>query len=83
MHRWQEELLLTKYEMQWTVRFFMYMARLWQTRRDLPSSTRNRRAYAEERISLWNDMGRSADLTFSTVNPTHTRIWTAVPHLKS
>ena len=79
-HRWQEELLLTKYEMQWTVRFFMYMARLWQTRRDLPSSTPNKRAYAEERISMWNDMGRTADVAFSKVNPSHTRIWMAVPH---
>ena len=80
MHRWREELLLTKYEMQWTVRFFMHMARLWQTRRDLPSSTPNKRAYAEERISMWNDMGRTADVAFSKVNPSHTRIWMAVPH---
>lgn len=80
MHRWREELLLTKYEMQWTVRFFMHMARLWQTRRDLPSSTPNKRAYAEERISMWNDMGRTTDAAFFKVNPSHTRIWTAVPH---
>ena len=27
--RWQEELTLTGYEMQWTVRYFLYMSRKW------------------------------------------------------
>jgi hypothetical protein len=27
--RWQEEVTLTSYEMQWTVRYFLYMSRKW------------------------------------------------------
>ena len=27
--RWQEEVTLTGYEMQWTVRYFLYMSRKW------------------------------------------------------
>jgi len=27
--RWQEEVTLTSYEMQWTVRYFGYMSRKW------------------------------------------------------
>ena len=29
--RWEEEVTLTSYEMQWTVRYFLYMSRKWVT----------------------------------------------------
>ncbi|KAH9477050.1 hypothetical protein JR316_0010966 [Psilocybe cubensis] len=33
-NRWQEELALTKKEMEWTVRFYVYMAKTWCARHD-------------------------------------------------
>lgn len=33
--RWQEEVTLTGYEMQWTVRYFQHMSRKWE----LPSNS--------------------------------------------
>lgn len=67
--------------MEWTVRFFMYMARVWQSRRDLHSSSHDKCAYAEERIAMWNKMGQSAEVAFYAANQSYVRIWKAVPHL--
>ena len=33
--RWQEEVELCQHEMEWTIRHYMYMARMWRARRDM------------------------------------------------
>ncbi|KDR74655.1 hypothetical protein GALMADRAFT_27784, partial [Galerina marginata CBS 339.88] len=64
-NRWAEELNLTQHEMGWTVRFYVHMARKWRDRRDkLPSGHLGHRAYAEEQITLWNELSRVADSLF-------------------
>jgi hypothetical protein len=53
--RWQEEVTLTSYEMQWTVRYFRYRSQTWM----LPESTRtgNRRPGTGTGTGIFNDTG--------------------------
>ncbi|KAH9478866.1 hypothetical protein JR316_0009328 [Psilocybe cubensis] len=64
-NRWQEELALTKKEMEWTVRFYVYMAKTWRARHDFVPD----RANAQKQIAMWNDLGRAADKVFRQINP--------------
>ncbi|KAF9545280.1 hypothetical protein CPC08DRAFT_649410 [Agrocybe pediades] len=80
-NRWKEELELTCYEMQWTTRFYMYMAELWAKRRNHCQEKAGFKPYAEQQIGLWNDMGRITENLFCRVNTSHPRIWQPVRHL--
>jgi hypothetical protein len=72
-HRWHEEFTLTGYEMEWTVRYYLYQAKLWvdrgteAARRNLPGAA----AYASRKVALWQDMSTRAQKTFMSVNNTH------------
>ncbi|KAF9531675.1 hypothetical protein CPB83DRAFT_891565 [Crepidotus variabilis] len=81
LHRWKEEVLLTRYEMEWTVRFFMYTANLWASQRDqqLPSAP-SHIAYAEEQLAIFNQLGKIAEHRFSVVNSHYVPIWQPVGH---
>ncbi|KAF8875479.1 hypothetical protein CPB84DRAFT_1668450, partial [Gymnopilus junonius] len=56
-NRWAEELELTKHEMEWTIRFYMYMATTWQT-------IIRHHAYAEKQIDMWNELGHVLEAMF-------------------
>ncbi|KAF8868309.1 hypothetical protein CPB84DRAFT_1696767 [Gymnopilus junonius] len=59
-NRWAEELELTKHEMEWTVRFYMYMATTWQSRRDSATQLSSGHcAYAEKQIICGMSLGMS------------------------
>ena len=78
-NRWEEELRLTKHEMEWTVRWYVHRAQQWRARRDAAELlSRGHRAYAEKQISMWNELGRVSQLLFSTSNPTHPPVWQLV-----
>jgi hypothetical protein len=70
--RWQEEVTLTTYEMQWTVRYFDYMKRKWC--RNEEGSAENSTvsagalAYAKRKQSTWKDLTVKSDRTFSAIN---------------
>ena len=65
-----------KYELQWTVRFFMSKAQHWHAL-ELASDTDGHQAYTAKKVGMWNGLGRSAEATALRANPTHTPIWTA------
>ena len=45
-NRWDEELLLLKYEMEWTTRALLHKARVWQERFEEPNADPGLKAYA-------------------------------------
>ena len=75
-NRWTEELALTKCEMEWTVRWYVHMAKEWKSRRDArePRSLVHI-AYAERQMAMWNELGRVAQFSFTKSNPTNPAIW--------
>ncbi|KAF8956034.1 hypothetical protein BDZ97DRAFT_1672276, partial [Flammula alnicola] len=84
--RWAEELILTRREMQWTVRFYVHMAEKWKARRDTwllhrdPDGqiARGHRAYAEQQMAMWNELGRVSEVMFTNANSDHTCSWRLV-----
>jgi len=75
-NRWTEELSLTKHEMEWTVRWYVYMAKKWKSRRDVRDQVSlGHIAYAEKQMAMWNELGRVAQLLFTKGNPTHLPVW--------
>ncbi|KAF9555065.1 hypothetical protein CPC08DRAFT_643398, partial [Agrocybe pediades] len=78
--RWQEELQLTRHEMEWTTRFYMHMAQVWAQHRNNCREKPGFTAYAEQQIALWNDLGHIVENLFCHHNSTHVRIWKGVAH---
>jgi hypothetical protein len=63
--RWQEEVTLTTYEMQWTVAFFVYNSRKWGSH---VGGSSGAVAYANRKHAMWRDQGLSADRIFRLLN---------------
>jgi hypothetical protein len=66
-NRWQEELVLLTYEMEWTVKSFIQ-----QSQKPLASVSGNTPpgplAYAHRQHAKWQDLASSADKAFRSVN---------------
>ena len=65
--QWQEELILVKYEMQWTILWFQYQANLWRERSEredviLPIG---HKSYAKKQQKLWNAFERKSSERFA------------------
>lgn len=83
--RWQEEVTITGYEMQWTVRYFQYMSRKWVPPEDpmfsVPGSststgegtilTAGAIAYWNRKRALWEEVMKKADSIFRRLNPAY------------
>ena len=67
-HRWEEELLLVKYEMQWTTRSFLHKAKKWQDRFEESDIDPGPKAYAARQSSQWRRMAFDADRQFRSAN---------------
>jgi len=67
-YRWEEELMLVKYEMEWTTRYFLHKARQWQDRFEEPNIDRGPKAYAARQSSQWRRMAWDADRLFRSAN---------------
>src|SRR6201999_682048 len=70
--RWQEELLLVTYEMQWVVRYFMHQSRMWNERARVSAGAGRHPgviAYAYRHQSIWDQRTHRADQTFRDMNP--------------
>jgi hypothetical protein len=54
--RWQEELILVKHEMQWTILWFQNQADLWRERSEREDGNLpiGHKAYAKKQQKLWN-----------------------------
>jgi hypothetical protein len=72
-HRWTEEFILTGYEMEWTVRFFLHEASKWRIRGN-EATHRNllgAAAYACKKVAMWQEMSRRAEVQFMSINNNH------------
>jgi hypothetical protein len=84
--RWQEEVTLNSYEMQWTVRYYLHMSGKWVVPGDSgagaganagagPHSTTSlspgAMAYCRRKHVDWQDMMKKADSIFRTTNPAY------------
>jgi len=75
-NRWDEELNLTKHEMQWTVRWYVNRAEAWRVRRDAAGQlSRGHMAYAEKQMEMWNNLARVSDQMFSNISNDHLTGW--------
>ena len=73
-HRWSEELVLTKNEMEWSTRFFFTKAREWDTyisAGDRPGQI----AYVEPQKAMWQAMGEESRKVYLKIRPdAHSRL---------
>ena len=83
--RWQEEVTLTGYEMQCTVRYFRYMSRKWVVPSDLstgsstgsgtssgtPNLSPGAIAYWNRKRTVWEDLMVRADKRFGDCHPAY------------
>jgi hypothetical protein len=69
--RWEEEVMLVCYEMQWTVRYFLYNKEVWEERRNpqCPGPA----SYAARKAAMWFALATDADRTFAQVNKLYNR----------
>src|ERR1700742_5206807 len=70
--RWQEELLLVTYKMQWVVRYLMHQRHMWYDHACVSAGASRHPgmiAYAYRRQSMWDRRTHRADHTFRDMNP--------------
>ncbi|KAF8157790.1 hypothetical protein BJ912DRAFT_866730, partial [Pholiota molesta] len=64
--RWREERTLVRYEMEWTVRYFLFKSKGWleaaENRRRSP--TLGATAYAHRQSASWRQLALKADRAF-------------------
>lgn len=78
-HRWQEEVKICGFEMEWVVRWFMHMASTWATYCDSPNAVGvGLREYANGVITYWDELGRVAERNFVAANPAFVTLWSEV-----
>ena len=73
-NRWEEELLLVKYEMQWTTKSFLHKAQQWEDRFEEPNVDPGPKAYAVWQLSQWRSIVLEADWLFQLANSEYTKI---------
>lgn len=78
-NRWEEELLLVTYEMQWTVRYFIHYGNMWQSALDDPNITEGAKAYATRQQTMWKTLAFRADKAFSTATGGHCHSYITIP----
>jgi hypothetical protein len=66
--RWQEELLLVTYEMQWTVRYFIHQTNQWELALAYLNITPGAHAYASRQNMAWYQLACQADTAFRSQN---------------
>jgi hypothetical protein len=69
--RWNEELILVGHEMDWTVRYYLYQARVWKDRKSVAEGMGDNGAavYAVRKEAMWKEMAFRAAVQFQSVNP--------------
>lgn len=65
LHRWQEEVTLTRNEMHWATNYFTFRQRQWLTwQSSHPQLTHGHQAYAERQKAMWAEIGQQAQQLF-------------------
>ena len=73
-NRWEEELMLVKYEMGWTTKSFLHKSGEWQDRFEEPNADPGPKAYAAQQSAQWRCMALDADQLFRSVNSSVSRL---------
>jgi hypothetical protein len=83
-NRWQEEFVLTGYEMEWTVRSYMFKSMEWDKhlQSSLADGDAGAAAYAARKKDDWNLMAYKADRQFALINPSYSKYITRHPILR-
>jgi hypothetical protein len=63
-NRWQEELVLMMYEMQWTVHHFLNQSLKWTLAANRPNIMPGPQAYAHRQSMIWQRLATAADIGF-------------------
>ena len=65
LHRWQEEVTLTRNEMHWATNYFTFRQGQWSTwQSSHPELTHGHQAYAERQKAMWGEIGQQARKLF-------------------
>ncbi|KAF8802333.1 hypothetical protein BYT27DRAFT_7112690 [Phlegmacium glaucopus] len=75
-NRWNEEHILVGYEMEWSVRYFLNNARVWEGRSDAAAGNPGAAAYAARQVTKWRQVAASCDHLFQGINPHYVRLVT-------
>jgi hypothetical protein len=72
-NRWKEEYTLVRYEMQWTVRYYLNHARMWKDRAQSAQGVGDAgaTAYAMRKAATWTEFAASAEDQFIVVNSSY------------
>jgi hypothetical protein len=73
-NRWQEELMLVGYEMEWTTRYFLHRAEKWQAQLGDENLQAGPKAYAARQAAQWGDLASDAEQAFRVVNREYTKV---------
>lgn len=73
-NRWQEELTLIRYEMEWTTRYFLHRAETWQTQLGEKDLHAGPIAYAARQAAQWGDMALDAERAFRVINRDYKKV---------
>ncbi|KAF8799289.1 hypothetical protein BYT27DRAFT_7121086, partial [Phlegmacium glaucopus] len=63
LNRWQEEVSLTGYKMQWTVRYFSFQSQSWAGVADATGNA-GHVTYAKQKRAMWEQLRVKADRIF-------------------
>ncbi|KAH9483515.1 hypothetical protein JR316_0002983 [Psilocybe cubensis] len=67
--RWKEESTLVRYEMQWTVTYFLHKSATWKSAiKDNPTILPGAIAYAHRKAQMWHHLALISDRSFRSVN---------------
>ncbi|KAF8815690.1 hypothetical protein BYT27DRAFT_7079225 [Phlegmacium glaucopus] len=63
-NRWKEEQILVGYEMEWSVRYFLYRAKVWEERCNVAALSPGAIAYAARQNARWRQVAAAAESLF-------------------
>ncbi|KAF8808483.1 hypothetical protein BYT27DRAFT_7096830, partial [Phlegmacium glaucopus] len=67
-NRWQEEHILVGYEMEWSVRYFLYRAKVWEEHCNVVALSPGAIAYAAHQVARWRQVAAAAESLFKVRN---------------
>ena len=67
-NHWDEECILLKYEMEWTVCDFMYKSQIWQLALSANLNHLGSPAYAQWQAAMWDQLVHRANQSFKNIN---------------
>lgn len=74
-HRWDEEVVLVRHEMEWTARYFLYNMKLWDGRKECRAGPA---AYAARKAAMWHVMAQHAEEKFTNANALYFRFFPTI-----